>query len=897
MMRTSLWPLIPIFFAWCSLASFPLSSVRKETNLPIAANKFIVELDSVADVTGKRSGFSVHERFYASLNERAVRFQVDKEFDAPKIFVGAALTLENSLDVAHLLSNVEGIKSVRPVQLYNRPAPVFSHIVSGINDAAIPPDSQSTHILTGVDKLHAAGITGAGIKIGILDTGIDYTHPLLGGGFGPGFKVVGGYDLVGDDFDGMNAPVPDSDPLDQCAGHGTHVAGIIAADPINAYNISGVAYSSSISAYRIFGCEGYVTDDVIIDALIMGYKDGQDILTLSLGGAAGWTESTSSVVASRIAATGKIVTIAAGNDGSYGSWFSSGPGNGINVISVASLDNTAIPLQNATVGGVVHNPITYFETFPFPITEALPIYAISNDTGVVDDACSALPDSTPDLSSFLVIVRRGTCAFTQKLANIAAKGATVAFIYDNGNGFAGISVGNFAATLIQAADGEFLVSQFAAGVPVTISFPQSGGSYSYPNPAGGLISSFSSYGPTNDFFFKPAIAAPGGDILSTLPVNLGSFGVESGTSMATPFVAGCAALLLSVKGKDPSIGKTARTLFETTATLVSSSHTDGDPWQTVTQQGAGLINVYNAVHSTTIVSPGELILNDTANFQGLRQFTVQNTGKSVKSYQLSHVPAGTAITIRPGTFFPALGPVPLTSDQAKVWLSQTKFTLRPGQKKTIVASFTAPSGLDSSLLPVYSGFIQVSSGSETTHVSYMGLAASLKDQQVIDNTDFLFDVPLPLILDADRHVQTGPINYTFSNSNDYPSLLFRLAFGTPLLRIDLVESNIDFQPTLNSRALDPGHFFTFPHTHPGGSFARVKIVGPLAELDFFSRNDEDPDNFGYNTIAMKSPVFANGTTIPNGSYKFLLRALKVTGDPKQEEDFESWLSPIIGIVA
>lgn len=96
-MRTSsLRPLIPIFFAWCSLASFPLSSVRKETNLPIAADKFIVELDSVADVTGERSDFSVHERLYASLSEQAVRFQVDKEFDAPKIFVGAALTLEAS---------------------------------------------------------------------------------------------------------------------------------------------------------------------------------------------------------------------------------------------------------------------------------------------------------------------------------------------------------------------------------------------------------------------------------------------------------------------------------------------------------------------------------------------------------------------------------------------------------------------------------------------------------------------------------------------------------------------------------------------------------------------------------------------------------------------------------
>lgn len=85
--------------------------------------------------------------------------------------------------------------------------------------------------------------------------------------------------------------------------------------------------------------------------------------------------------------------------------------------------------------------------------------------------------------------------------------------------------------------------------------------------------------------------------------------------MATPFLAGSAALLLSVKGTDPSVGRNARTLFETTSTFVPSSHTDGDPLQTVTQQGSGLINVFNAIHTTTIVSPGELILNDTAHFQ------------------------------------------------------------------------------------------------------------------------------------------------------------------------------------------------------------------------------------------------------------------------------------------
>lgn len=93
------------------------------------------------------------------------------------------------------------------------------------------------------------------------------------------------------------------------------------------------------------------------------------------------------------------------------------------------------------------------------------------------------------------------------------------------------------------------------------------------------------------------------------------FAVLSGTSMATPFVAGSAALLFEAKGKKPEVGRSARTLFETTAKYVPSNLTDADPLQTVTQQGAGLINVFDALHATTILSKGELILNDTANFK------------------------------------------------------------------------------------------------------------------------------------------------------------------------------------------------------------------------------------------------------------------------------------------
>ncbi|RYF05626.1 MAG: hypothetical protein EOO77_28180 [Oxalobacteraceae bacterium] len=101
-------------------------------------------------------------------------------------------------------------------------------------------------------------------------------------------NVRQGYDFVGDDYDGTNTPVPDSDPYSACNEHGTHVAGIVAAGP-NPYNFTGVAPDATLGAYRVFGCSGSSGDDVLIDAFTRAYEDGADIITASIGGPNGWT--------------------------------------------------------------------------------------------------------------------------------------------------------------------------------------------------------------------------------------------------------------------------------------------------------------------------------------------------------------------------------------------------------------------------------------------------------------------------------------------------------------------------------------------------------------------------------------------------------------------------------
>ncbi|KAG8726781.1 hypothetical protein FRC11_014503, partial [Ceratobasidium sp. 423] len=601
-------------------ATVDIKSVKHSSTAQTVPNSYIVELSP--DNHLKRGFASPHEELYHHLKRHGATWKVINEY-SDDILTGAAVKLGSKADLVKL-AEASGVQSITPVYLHQPPKPVYQQVMHH-PDSMTAKDIYSTHVMTGVDKLHNEGYFGKGVKIGIIDTGIDYTHPALGGKFGPGNKVIGGYDFVGDAYTGQadSPPAPDNDPFDNCNGHGTHVAGIIGADPNNPYNITGVAYQSKINAYRVFGCTGGTPDTIIIDALLRACRDGNDVITLSLGGVAGWTEGISGVIASRIADKGRIVTIAAGNDGQYGSWYASSPGTGQSVISVGSVDNTVLNIQNAVVSNGRKIPYQALKNLDIPA--GLPIYATSSDPTIPNDACDPLPSNTPDLSGNLVLIRRGGCTFVTKASNAAAHGAKYFLIFDNidETPFA-IDLQPSIGALISKADGEFLLKE---GIPnkYTVSFPDSPAII--PNPTGGLMSTFSSYGPTFDMYLKPALSAPGGNILSTYPVALGSYQIESGTSMATPFVAGSAALLLQIRGKTKDTAKAARAIFQNAAIPVKETTANNSLLETASHQGAGLINVYDAVKNTGSLLPAELLLNDTAYFKGERTLKLYNGGK------------------------------------------------------------------------------------------------------------------------------------------------------------------------------------------------------------------------------------------------------------------------------
>ncbi|KAM0664427.1 hypothetical protein ACQRIU_007009 [Beauveria bassiana] len=277
--------------------------------------------------------------------------EIRRQFNS-KVFYGISVELHNTTITEHGMGQMPGIMKVWPLEATKQPLELPAVTQPGNQRRDI--SSTWNHVMTQVDKLHAAGFTGSGIKIAIVDTGaytvpqVNYTHPALGGCFGKGCRVV-----LGDNFskDGK-----DNDPMD-CFGHGTTVAGILVG---NDANYVGVAPNATLAAYRVHDCNGMMVEDDLVAAWIKAYEDGAQIIVSSAGWeGSSWATRPAAAVVSRIVDSGVPCIVGLGNEKESGLFSTLNPSSGKGVTSVNSFARAP-----GTLDGLVKDaPMARFSTY------------------------------------------------------------------------------------------------------------------------------------------------------------------------------------------------------------------------------------------------------------------------------------------------------------------------------------------------------------------------------------------------------------------------------------------------------------------------------------------------------------------------------------------------------
>ncbi|KAI0593603.1 peptidase S8/S53 domain-containing protein [Biscogniauxia sp. FL1348] len=787
------------------------------------------------------------------------------------------------------------------------------------NDAAAA--NYSVHDSTGVARLHELGIIGEGATVAIVDSGVQYTHPALGGGIGPNFTVIGGYDLIGDGSWPDSPAAPDNDPMDHF-GHGTHVAGIVAG---KSEQFTGVAPGAKILAYRVISSSGYSNEETVIEGFLKAFESGADIISASLGETSGFTTNAWAVVASRMVEQGVFVSIAIGNDGQDGPFLSSNGASGIDVLTVAAAEPGEFPAQgfnaNFSVGGELNTTqIAYVPaTNPFPSTIlGWPIVPLTLNTSVQNDACETLPADSPSLSGTIVLVRVGGCSVATKFDNLIPFNASNILFYNDDGPYVSPLTGRTTALTgaIEARAGEAIVEAIIAGGNVTASFDVDTSHYvGLYNAGAGRPALYTTFGSTYDLALKPDVAAPGSKILSTYPTD--AYKVLSGTSMATPYMAGVAALWVGKYGGRAAHGpEWARQLvarITSTARAVrwadwTTSAEDYGFWAPTTQVGAGYVDALSVMDYVTEVgfSGRKFELNDTAHFTGTHSVDLTNTGTESVTYNFSLQDAGgyeAYIPTTPGQtelliprikWYSELVPVEMTPGVA---MPDGDLTLAPGETKTVEFTFTAPPGLNATNLPVYSGKILISgTNGEELGIPYFGVGSDVSKtiERVWDtgaNYPYLYSGYSGPRLDAKS-------NFTFNlstQSQDFPHLNTQLLWGTEEFRWDIfgpnyTEADWAYPPVIGQKGY-VGSATSWNDTASSGWFTPGKNSEDA--IFPFPLYDQPRNKWG---IYYWLGRFANGSQIQPGNYRWRIAALKPFGIREQAGDWDIWETPDITVL-
>ena len=527
------------------------------------------------------------------------------------------------------------------------------------------------------------GLRGEGIKVGIIDTGIDYTHANFGGPgtvaaytaahaaetqpadpalFGPSApKVKGGVDLVGDAYDASNTtdpaiftPHPDANPLD-CNGHGSHVAGTAAGLGVSAggttyhgvYDTTlpfssfvvgpGVAPLADLYAIRVFGCEG--STDVTVDAIDWAVDHDLDVINMSLGSSFGRSDDPSAVASDNAMRSGMVVVTSAGNNGSA-PYIVGSPSTSTRAISVAANDATSsfpgasLAFSGGSVAGTTTLNSINANGATFANGLTLPVKVLWTDATHTTVSLGCNPAEYAGSAGKLVVTARGTCARVARAVFGQQAGAAAVLMINNATSyppFEGAITGNpdtgevYAVTIpfvgVRSTDSAAVRARDGGTVTLTNNL--------LANPAFSAIASFSSGGPRlRDGSLKPDVAAPGVSIRSTGVGTGNGSAVISGTSMAAPHVTGVAALVLQAQKGGPQDEAAERVK----AAIMNTATPSSIAGFTTRTAGSGLVNTFNATH-TRVVAEGDA---GTASISfGYNEFTGTYTAtKSINVHRL-----------------------------------------------------------------------------------------------------------------------------------------------------------------------------------------------------------------------------------------------------------------------
>jgi len=764
------------------------------------------------------------ERFRAAARQRGLAVKERFAFDV----LWNGLSVEIDLKDLGKISRLPGVVAVYPVDTVTAD-PVLENSVGMVTSLEMIGANVAQNDL---------GIQGTGVRVGIIDSGIDYDHPDLGGCFGPGCRVEVGWDYVGDDYAGPSSlAVPDADP-DDCMGHGTHVAGIVGANG----TVMGVAPEVTLGAYRVFGCEGNTTTDLMIAAMEQALADGMDIVNMSIGSARQWPQYPSAIAGTRLVNAGVVVAASFGNKADQGLYGAGAPGIGDKVIGVASAINTHLRLPTFEAEGrdIAYDVMGNADAPPTIGTEPM-VY--------VGRGCGGDPmENVP--TGRVALLERGGCTFREKAWLAMVNGATAVVIHNNRYGVVFGTLGAPALPWevvgISQEDGLYLRSLESPLFNWTDRVTPGA------LTLGGLISSFSSHGLSPDLQLKPDLTAPGGFIYSTYPLEKGGHATLSGTSMASPHVAGAAALLLEAHPHTPAqiVGEILQNNSNPFANRSGSAA--GIP-ESVHRQGAGMADIAAAITADVKITPGKLSLGESEHGPAIRTLMVENRGEEELVYDLSHQPA-----------LATEGTIDLTylDAGAAVTFEPSTVTVPPSGTVSVSVTIEAPTAPRA---VQYGGYLVFAGrdGGQTYRVPYAGFAGDYQSIQVLSDTPQGFPWLAKWVNDRYYNRPYGAA-YTLQD-NDRPFFLVHLDHQVRRLRFEVFDAVT------------------------GQSWHRAR------EFDYFQRNTGHINwwSFSWDGFTRHGNSVVE---VPNGSYRVRLAVQKALGEDDNPDHWEYWDSPVVTIL-